>query len=70
MEKKKPSAKPIASAAKNQAAPVSPAGTKNPPSSDEIRKRAYQNFINRGGTHGNHEEDWLRAEKELLKEKK
>jgi hypothetical protein len=39
---------------------------------DDIQKRicdrAYQFFIERGYEHGHHEEDWLRAESEVLQE--
>ena len=31
-----------------------------------IEKRAYQLFLDRGGEHGYHIEDWLQAEKEIL----
>ena len=32
---------------------------------EEIRYRAYQLFQERGGEHGHHHEDWLRAEVEV-----
>ena len=35
------------------------------PSEDEVRVRAYQRYLDRGGTHGNDVEDWVEAEKEL-----
>jgi hypothetical protein len=35
------------------------------PSEDEVRVRAYQRYLERGGTHGNDLEDWVEAEKEL-----
>jgi hypothetical protein len=35
------------------------------PSADDIRRRAYQRFQERGGDHGQHFDDWLEAEKEL-----
>jgi DUF2934 family protein len=31
----------------------------------EIRLRAYEFFCERGGHHGAHEDDWLRAEQEV-----
>lgn len=34
-------------------------------SHDEIAKLAHRYFIERGHQHGHHEEDWLRAEREL-----
>jgi DUF2934 family protein len=35
------------------------------PSEDEVRVRAYQRYLERGGSHGNDVEDWVEAEKEL-----
>jgi hypothetical protein len=35
------------------------------PTREEIAKRAYELFLARGAEHGHHEEDWLRAEREL-----
>jgi hypothetical protein len=35
------------------------------PSEEDIRNRAYQRFLERGGGHGNDFEDWLEAEREL-----
>ena len=34
---------------------------------DDIRRRAYQRYLERGGNHGQHFDDWLEAEKELKK---
>jgi len=31
----------------------------------DIAKLAYQLYLERGGGHGSHEEDWLRAEREV-----
>lgn len=39
------------------------------PSQDEIEQRAYQIFLERGGTDGHAERDWLQAEYELRREK-
>ena len=39
------------------------------PSQDEIEQRAYQIFLERGGTNGHAEEDWLQAENELRRER-
>jgi Protein of unknown function (DUF2934) len=33
---------------------------------DEIRRRAYELFEQRGGTPGTEQEDWVRAEREVL----
>ena len=38
-------------------------------SQDAIERRAYQIFLERGGTDGHAEEDWLQAEYELRREK-
>ena len=35
------------------------------PTDDDIRRRAYQRYLERGGNHGQHFDDWLEAEKEL-----
>jgi hypothetical protein len=32
---------------------------------EEIRRRAYQLYEERGGRHGSDQEDWLRAEAEV-----
>jgi Protein of unknown function (DUF2934) len=34
-------------------------------SGEEIARRAYELYIQRGGEHGKDVEDWVRAEKEL-----
>lgn len=35
------------------------------PSEEQIRRRAYEIFIARGGEHGNEQADWEQAEREL-----
>jgi hypothetical protein len=35
------------------------------PSEEDIRARAYQKFLERGGAHGSHLDDWVSAEREL-----
>ncbi len=42
------------------------APTKAAPTYEEIAKRSYELFLERGGEHGRAEEDWARAEAELL----
>ena len=50
---------------------TSPAGTAASPSraaqptEDDIRRRAYDRYLERGGGHGMDFEDWLEAEREL-----
>jgi hypothetical protein len=39
--------------------------TARQPSKNQIRERAYQIFLDRGGSPGRELEDWLQAEKEL-----
>jgi hypothetical protein len=40
-----------------------------PPTIEEIRQRAHQIFMARGGTPGTELDDWLRAEQELKHER-
>jgi hypothetical protein len=37
------------------------------PSVEEIRQRAYEIHVERGGVHGRDQDDWLQAEQELAK---
>jgi hypothetical protein len=39
------------------------------PSVDDIRRRAYERYLERGGNHGQHFDDWLEAERELRSKK-
>jgi hypothetical protein len=41
--------------------------TGSEPSEHDIRMRAYQRYLDRGGSHGTDFEDWLQAERELKK---
>ena len=52
---KRVKAKAVATAAANHTAP----------SQDEIARRAYEIYLERGGEHGHDVEDWQRAEAEL-----
>jgi hypothetical protein len=47
--------------------PVGPSSVE--PSVDDIRRRAYERYLERGGNHGMHFDDWLEAEKELKRKK-
>ncbi len=38
-------------------------------SHEEVEKRAYELYLQRGAEHGHHEEDWLLAEAQLLEER-
>jgi hypothetical protein len=42
-----------------------PETTKNAPTPEEIRQRAFEIHIERGGIHGCDLDDWLQAEREL-----
>jgi len=42
-----------------------PQSTSSPSSEEDIRLRAYHLYLERGQTHGAHEDDWVRAEREL-----
>jgi type IV secretory pathway TrbL component len=55
-----PSAAPLSPMAKPQKAMLSAAELY-----DEIRRRAYELYRERGGEHGSHEADWHRAESEV-----
>jgi hypothetical protein len=33
---------------------------------DNVKQRAFELYINRGGIHGNDQEDWFLAEQEVL----
>ena len=47
--------------------PIDPAPSTPPVivSSEEIARRAYELFLERGGSHGADQDDWYRAEREL-----
>lgn len=44
---------------------ATPAPTRNSPSHEQIASRAYEIFVARGCRHGNHDQDWIQAEREL-----
>lgn len=39
------------------------------PTEDDIRRRAYERYLERGGGHGTDFEDWLEAEREVRSRK-
>jgi hypothetical protein len=45
---------------------TSSAASKPAATYEEIAKRSYEIYLERGGEHGHAEEDWARAEAELL----
>jgi DUF2934 family protein len=49
--------------------PESIAGSVIEPTLDDIRRRAYERYLERGGKHGQHFDDWLEAERELKAKK-
>jgi hypothetical protein len=46
-----------------------PMGPSSEPTDEDIRRRAYDRYLARGGNHGLHFDDWLEAEKELRNKK-
>jgi hypothetical protein len=46
-----------------------PMGPPAEPSDEDIRRRAYDRYLARGGNHGLHFDDWLEAERELKTKK-
>ena len=63
--KKAATPKPVA-AATSAGIPEAVPPARRQPTHDEIAYRAYFIFVGRGGHHGRHEDDWRRAELELL----
>ncbi|MCI0586217.1 MAG: DUF2934 domain-containing protein [Planctomycetes bacterium] len=59
-----PRTQPTGPAPSPPAQPV--AGSPSRPSVESIARRAYELHLERGGEHGHDQEDWFRAEKELL----
>ncbi|AKJ01699.1 hypothetical protein ATI61_103411 [Archangium gephyra] len=41
------------------------ASNRTQPTHEQIARRAYELFLARGGGHGQHEQDWAQAEREL-----
>jgi hypothetical protein len=52
-----------------RAAEQAPVGPPADVTEDDIRRRAYDRYLARGGNHGLHFDDWLEAEKELRHKK-
>lgn len=49
---------------------AAPAAIRQVPTRDQIRMRAYERFVARGGQHGFAMEDWFAAERELTNEQR
>jgi hypothetical protein len=67
-----PAAEPAAPKPKRTRIPgaeQAPMGPPAEPSHDDIRHRAYERYLARGGDHGLHVDDWVEAEKELKSRK-
>jgi hypothetical protein len=58
-----------ATAADSSSPEQAPMGPSSEPSDEDIRRRAYDRYLARGGNHGLHFDDWLEAEKELRNRK-
>ena len=61
----KPKRTRAATATAAEQAPVGPTEV----SDEDIRRRAYERYQQRGGNHGRHFDDWVEAEKELRNKK-
>ncbi len=53
-------------AAKAKKAATAAGAAKTLPTHEQIAKRSYELYLERGSVHGFHEQDWLQAEAELL----
>ena len=60
---------PLSAKAPSNKAAASQPTTTGGPTHDEIAKRAYELYLERGSIEGHHDEDWLLAEAELLRTK-
>jgi len=66
MKKANVTAKPRKKAVQPKDEPANAEASHDPRTShEEIARLAHQYWVERGHKHGSHEEDWLRAEKEL-----
>jgi hypothetical protein len=61
---KKKTSKPSAQPTRAPAAPSAPSARREP-TADEIRQRAYEIYVRRGGAPGRDIDDWAAAEREL-----
>jgi len=50
-------------------APLESMSMGSEPSEEDIRNRAYERYLERGGSHGMDFEDWLEAERELKRQR-
>jgi hypothetical protein len=62
-----PAPNPDAPSEAGDDAPLESMSMGSEPSEEDIRMRAYQRYLERGGGHGMDFEDWLEAERELKK---
>jgi hypothetical protein len=58
-----------ASTGKAASAKAKAGSPKSKVTDEDIRKRAYEIYVARGGAHGSEMDDWLKAKVELNKEK-
>jgi hypothetical protein len=65
-----PIAKRVKRAPPNASTPRDQSENSPPPSPEEVAFRAYLNFQNHGAADGHDVEDWLRAEAELMAERR
>ena len=66
--RKPPARKKAAAAPARKTRPAEQQLSTRQPSREEVERRAYEIWKARGGEHGSHQDDWLRAERELAGE--
>lgn len=62
-------AAPASQASDSSRSPEAIGRVAHEPTVDDIRRRAYERYLERGGKDGQHFDDWLEAEKELRSKK-
>ena len=60
---------PLSAKAPSGKAQAAKAAAKGEPSHEDISRRAYELYLERGSVEGHHDEDWLIAEAELRRAK-
>jgi len=63
-------AKAAADALPSETLGAAPGSEGQEPTEDDIRQRAYERYLQRGGGHGMDFQDWLEAEREVRGERK
>ena len=61
--------RPRSTARAKRGVEAKPVETPYEPTEDEIRHRAYERYLERGGAHGADTDDWLDAEQDLRRKR-